>query len=91
MTEQTMQAMFIRLCRDSRFQLDAVRAAQLTAIACEVSPLEIWLALKSWGNMERIANGTHPVLSSFGQSGDTETCSDEAIEILAVQRPDQEA
>lgn len=55
-----MQGVFIRVCRDSGFGLSAIRAAQLSALMMKRHPLEIWLAMPSWGVMEEISAGTHP-------------------------------
>jgi hypothetical protein len=62
-SRSTMQQVYIRLCRDSCFTIDAVRAAQLAAAVCNVHPLQIWLAL-DWDTMQRIAAGTHPLTRS---------------------------
>lgn len=57
---ETKQQMFIRVCRDSRFALDAVRAAGVAALALRCHPLEIWLAMPSLSVMDDIAAGRHP-------------------------------
>jgi hypothetical protein len=57
---ETTQTLFVRVCRDSGFQLDAVRAAQLTASMVGCHPLEVWLAMPSLTVMNEIAAGTHP-------------------------------
>lgn len=60
MTRKQMQDVFIRVCRDSRFTLDAVRAASLAGLILNRHPLEIWLAMPHYDVMEQIAAGTHP-------------------------------
>lgn len=54
------QDVYIRVCKDSGFQLEATRAAILAANIIGCHPLEIWIAL-DLSNMERIASGEHPV------------------------------
>lgn len=52
--------LFIRVCRDSGFRLDYIRAAILAGDIAKRSPLEVWIALGSFDLMERIATGEHP-------------------------------
>jgi hypothetical protein len=59
-TRETIQQMFVRVCRDSGFKLDTMRAATLAARVLGISPLEIWIALPSLNVMDQIAAGTHP-------------------------------
>jgi hypothetical protein len=42
-----IQELFIRVCRDSGFTLDAARAAGVAAIAFGCHPLEVWMAMPS--------------------------------------------
>jgi hypothetical protein len=60
MGRELIQSVFIRVCRDSGFGLDAVRAADLTAMMLGLHPLEIWIAMPSFSVMEEIAAGRHP-------------------------------
>lgn len=60
----TLQQLFIRVCRDSGFRLEATRAAVLAARAAGRHPLEIWMALPSLDVMAQIAAGTHPAARS---------------------------
>ena len=60
--QKTIQAVFIRVCRDSGFTLDAAHAARLVAKTLVCHPLEVWLAMPSLDVMNEIAAGTHPVL-----------------------------
>lgn len=55
-----MQQLFIRVCRDSGFRLDAVAAAQLAARASGCSPLDFWIAVGDLATMDAIASGGHP-------------------------------
>lgn len=59
-----IQRAYIRYCRDSRFTLDAVRAAIFTASVLRVHPLEVWLAMPCLDDMDRIAAGSHPSLAN---------------------------
>jgi hypothetical protein len=59
-SRETMQQVFIRVCRDSRFSMDAVDAAHFAARMLGCDPLEIWFAMSSLSIMEEIARGTHP-------------------------------
>ena len=52
--------LYVRLCRDSNFSLDAIRAAQLTASVLKLHPLEVWLAMPSMSVTELVASGNHP-------------------------------
>ena len=59
-SREEKQQVFIRVCRDSGFRLEAVSAATLAATALRCSPLEIWTAVGSLDTMDAIANGSHP-------------------------------
>lgn len=54
------QQIFIRVCRDSGFRVDAINAAYLAAMIARCHPLHIWLAMPDMDTMERIAAGKHP-------------------------------
>lgn len=56
-----VQDTFIRVCKDSGYKMDMVRAAQFTASVLDISSLEVWIHMGDMDNMERVANGTHPV------------------------------
>lgn len=60
MARDTIQQLFIRLCRDSGFRLDGVRAARLTAAVLGIHPLDVWLAMPCLDVMNDIAAGKHP-------------------------------
>lgn len=57
---QQRQYTFIRLCRDSHFSLDFVRAAHLAASMLKCTAFDIYLAFPYLGVMEEIASGQHP-------------------------------
>lgn len=57
---KTRQDVYIRVCRDSGFQLDSTRAAILAANVLGCHPLEICMAL-DMDLMNKIADGSHPV------------------------------
>ncbi len=57
-------ALYVRVCRDGNFKLDAITAAHLVGRMMRTTPLSVWLALGSMDAMERIANGTHPAVRS---------------------------
>lgn len=63
---ELLQELFVRVCRDSNFRLDHVRAAILTGQIANRAPLEVWIALGSTDLMERISTGKHP--ASQGKS-----------------------
>lgn len=61
MTErETMQQVYIRVCRDSGFQLDMHRAAALAAKIVGKHPIDIWCSMPGLDVMAEIAAGTHP-------------------------------
>ncbi len=55
-----LQQIYIRVCRDSGFQLDPHRACALAAKIVGKHPLEIWMAMPSLDVMSEIAAGKHP-------------------------------
>jgi hypothetical protein len=59
-SRETIQQVFIQVCRDSRFSMDAADAAHFAAKMLDCDPLEIWFAMSSFSIMEEIARGTHP-------------------------------
>ena len=60
MTE--IQALYVRVCRDSGFRMEAARAAHMVAVILKTDALKVWLELGT-DNMDRIAAGTHPCLT----------------------------
>ena len=57
---ETKQQLFIRVCRDSGWRLDAIAAAKLTARVLGSHPMLIWAAMPSLDVMNEIAEGRHP-------------------------------
>lgn len=62
----TVVRLYARLCRDSGFRLDYIQAAILLAKMLGCHPLEIWMTIGDFDNMQRVANGTHPYLQKEG-------------------------
>lgn len=62
MRDKKLQDLFIRICRDSRFSVDPITAAKLTASVAGQHPLEVWMAFPHYDDMESIAAGRHAVL-----------------------------
>lgn len=60
-SRKTVQDVFIRVCRDSMWQIDAINAAKLTASVVGKHPLQVWSDVGSLDIMNQIAAGTHPV------------------------------
>lgn len=61
---ELLQKIYIRICKDSGFQLDWYKACWLAAKVAGRHPIEMWQAMPSLGVMEEIAAGTHPVVRS---------------------------
>ena len=58
-----IQELYIRICRDSKFKIDWVQAAQLTASVLQITPLMVGLAFPYVERMRTIADGNDPVLT----------------------------
>lgn len=56
-----IQQIFIRIAKDSKFKMDAIEVAKMTASLAKVHPLEV-MGSFSFDNMIAVANGTHPVV-----------------------------
>lgn len=56
-----IQQIFIRIARDSKFEIDAFEVAKMTASLAEVHPLEV-MGSFGFDNMIAVANGTHPIV-----------------------------
>ena len=54
------QDIYIRVCKDSGFNLESTRAAIIAANVIGCHPMEIWMAME-FDLMNRIASGEHPV------------------------------
>lgn len=59
--DQLIRDIYVRVCRDSRFSMSVEQAARLTAAVCKTHPLKVWVCLGQ-SNMERVADGTHPIV-----------------------------
>ena len=55
---------FIRICRDSRFSVEAQWAAAFSAQMLGIHPIEVWTAFGSIDTMKAIATGKHPVVQN---------------------------
>jgi hypothetical protein len=58
---QRIQNFYVRVCEDSRFKVDWLTAACLTASAFKIHPIQVWIAVGTVDTMEEIALGKHPV------------------------------
>lgn len=58
-----IQMTYIRVCRDSGWRFDYIRAAHFTAELIGISALEVWTHFSSLDMMEQIAKGEHPVVN----------------------------
>lgn len=54
-----IQDVYIRVCKDSGFQLDYVAAADLAARVVNCTPLDVMIAF-GLDNMMSVADGSHP-------------------------------
>lgn len=57
---ETITSIYVRVCEDSGFGLDAIEAAQLTARIVGCHPLDVWTAMSGLDAMDAIASGEHP-------------------------------
>lgn len=64
---KTITDLYVRLCRDSRFTLDAVQAMALTGTVLGLHPLVVWVNMPSFSTAEDIASGNHPVTRALSQ------------------------
>lgn len=63
---KTIQDIYIRICRDSGFQLSWDRAAHLAGQVGGFHALDVWNAMPSLDTMRQIAAGEHPAAHSTG-------------------------
>jgi hypothetical protein len=59
-TRELWRQVFIRVCRDSGFQLSFERACRLTGQIVGTHPLLVWSAFPCMEVMQAIAAGEHP-------------------------------
>lgn len=64
MTRKEIQMAYIRVCRDSGWRFDYIRAAQFVADLYKISALEVWTSFGDLGMMEKIAKGEHPSVNN---------------------------
>jgi len=57
---ETIQSLYIRVCRDSGWQLPYDRAAHLAGKVGGFHAMDVWIALPSLEVMMQIAAGDHP-------------------------------
>lgn len=57
-SREQIQKLFVQICRDSNYQLDAATAAHLGAKVLGCSPLGFWIEIGTIDTMDRIANGS---------------------------------
>lgn len=62
-----IQQVFIRVCRDSGFQLEPARAAHLAAAVLGIHAMTVWHTM-DLATMERIASGKHPAAKRSGSA-----------------------
>ena len=60
MTRTEIQNLYIRVCRDSGWQMDYIEAAKLAARVGGFHPMDVWIAMPSLSTMREIAHGDHP-------------------------------
>lgn len=63
---ETIRKIYIRVCRDSRFQMEPENAARFAASVAGCAPMDVLAAL-GHDAMTSIANGTHPCLARTRQ------------------------
>lgn len=59
-----VQMAYIRVCRDSGWRFDYIRAAHFTADLLKISALEVWTQFSSLDIMEQVAKGEHPIVNN---------------------------
>jgi hypothetical protein len=55
--------LYIRIAKDSNFQIDAIEVAKLTANILKIHPLEVAWAFPYIYVMREVAAGTHPAVN----------------------------
>ena len=59
MDRKTITDAYVRVCRDSGFQMEATAAAHFVAKLLNIHAFDVWFAM-DLSTMRRIADGTHP-------------------------------
>lgn len=65
MTRDDYQRYFIRVCKDSGYRMESIKAANFAGKVLGVSPLEFWIAFGDLKVMDQIAGGEHPTCSDL--------------------------
>jgi hypothetical protein len=60
MERKAIQDLYIRVCRDSGWNMRCEEAAKLAAKVGGFHPMDVWTALPSLDTMRKIAAGEHP-------------------------------
>lgn len=63
-TNEDIQKLYIRVCRDSGFDMGWLDASFLTAQIYGLNPLHVWHAFGSIVTMQSIATGEHPAVNN---------------------------
>ena len=61
---ETIQKLYIRICRDSGFSIDYIQAAILAGKVLNMHPFSVYNAFSYLDVMEKIAKGEHPVVDN---------------------------
>lgn len=64
MIRKEIQMAYIRICRDSGWRMDYIRAAQFVADLYGISALEVWTTFGGLDIMQDIAQGKHPAVNN---------------------------
>lgn len=58
--ERLHQKVFVRICKDSKYEMEYIEAVQFAAKVLDVHPLLLASSI-GFDNMERISKGKHPI------------------------------
>ena len=76
-SREIVQQAYIRVCRDSGFQIHWIAACHIVSQILEIPALDVWLKFGDMSNMVRIAEGTHPCLELERYGGPKSTLKQE--------------
>ncbi len=62
MNKEYIQSVFIRIAKDSQFQMDTFKLIHFVANLLKIHPIEVWAAFPYLDTMHEIASGKHPIL-----------------------------
>ena len=57
---KTIQDLYIRICKDSKFNMGAIEVAIFAANVLNISPFEVYSAFSDLRTMNEVASGEHP-------------------------------